>query len=251
MSNPKISAYLVCAGKYHDIDFARLELLKLLAKDERIRTTVAPDYNDVEAIKAADFLMTYTCDLIPPEPVQRELKSWLENGGRWFALHGTNSILRLLQTPDGLSVKTPREAPLFMEMLGSQFIAHPPLCDFEVEVVDGEHPVTKGVKSFKTFDELYVSEVHDGNRILMQTTWGGDCTGFEEANTPERAHPVLYERAYGAGAVLYFTLGHCRGKYDMQPLVEEYPVLERCSWEQPIYYDLLERGVKWAHGRDA
>ena len=39
MTNPKkIKAYLVAGGKYHDIDFARLELLKLLSEDERIRT---------------------------------------------------------------------------------------------------------------------------------------------------------------------------------------------------------------------
>ena len=31
----KIRCVLIAGGKYHDIDFARLELLKLLAADER------------------------------------------------------------------------------------------------------------------------------------------------------------------------------------------------------------------------
>ena len=36
----RLDVVLVAGGKYHDIDFARLELLKLLAEDERIRTRV-------------------------------------------------------------------------------------------------------------------------------------------------------------------------------------------------------------------
>ncbi|MEC7176667.1 MAG: ThuA domain-containing protein, partial [Pseudomonadota bacterium] len=33
----RIDCVLVAAGKYHDIDFARLELLKLLGEDMRFR----------------------------------------------------------------------------------------------------------------------------------------------------------------------------------------------------------------------
>ncbi|MBT7565567.1 MAG: ThuA domain-containing protein, partial [Porticoccaceae bacterium] len=34
-----MDAHFVTAGKYHDIDFARLEILKLLAEHTEIRTT--------------------------------------------------------------------------------------------------------------------------------------------------------------------------------------------------------------------
>ena len=46
--------------------------------------------------------------------------------------------------------------------------------------------------------------------------------------------------------MLYFTLGHCRGRYDMQPLMAEWPSEDRCSWELPVYYELLRRGIRWA-----
>ena len=61
----RIDAYLVCGGVWHDFDFARLELLKLLAEDERVRVQVSQHYEDVEAITASDFLVTYTCDVRP------------------------------------------------------------------------------------------------------------------------------------------------------------------------------------------
>ena len=41
MADKKINAYMVAAGMYHDIEHARLEVLKLLAEHETIRTKVA------------------------------------------------------------------------------------------------------------------------------------------------------------------------------------------------------------------
>ncbi len=57
----RIDAHFVAAGKYHDIDFARLEVLKLLGEHQNIRTTVAMDFSNVERIAACKFLITYTC----------------------------------------------------------------------------------------------------------------------------------------------------------------------------------------------
>ena len=56
--------HLIAAGKYHDIDFARLELLKLLAEGPELRTRVASSYADVGLLAAADLLITYTFDLV-------------------------------------------------------------------------------------------------------------------------------------------------------------------------------------------
>ena len=92
----RLDVVLVAGGKYHDIDFARLELLKLLAEDERIRTRVYEDYSNLHAISNADFLITYTCDVRPTLEQQKVLRDFVANGKRWLALHGTNSILQFL-----------------------------------------------------------------------------------------------------------------------------------------------------------
>ncbi|MGK0261314.1 MAG: hypothetical protein ACI96M_004773, partial [Candidatus Azotimanducaceae bacterium] len=86
-----VNVYLVAAGMYHDIDYARLELLKLLAENDKIRTQVAADYHDTEAISNADILITYTCNLVPSEEEQLVLRDFVASGKRWFALHGTNA----------------------------------------------------------------------------------------------------------------------------------------------------------------
>ena len=76
----RIDAHFVAAGKFHDIDFARLELLKLLAEHPHIRTTVATDYSDVERIAACKFLITYTCDLMPTTQQAAAIRAFVEPG---------------------------------------------------------------------------------------------------------------------------------------------------------------------------
>jgi type 1 glutamine amidotransferase len=247
MADP-IRVHLVCGGRYHDFDFARVELLKLLAEHDDIRTRVSEDYAPIEAIGEADFLVTYTCDVRPNEAQQQALAEYVSGGKRWLALHGTNAVLDF--TAKG--VAAPRSHPTFMQTLGSQFIAHPPIQPYTVTVADGGHPLVKDVEPFEATDELYLCEFHGEVRTLLETRYTGDAAGFVEADWPDdAARPVLYLHPYGKGEVLYFTLGHCRGRWDMRPVMEEYPVVERCSWELPVFYELLRRSLRWARGEGA
>ncbi len=235
--------YLVAAGDFHDIDFARLELLKLLAEHESVRTEVAANYHDIEAIQKSDFLITYTCNLVPSEAEQAALKAYIEGGKRWFALHGTNSILRFLPTG---GVEAPENAPVLMNLLGTQFIAHPPIQPFTVKVADPDHELVKGIEPFETDDELYLSRIHGDLHTLLETRYSGTAQGFVEADWPDdEPRPVYYINRSGNGEVLYLNLGHCRGHYDMQPMVDYYPMVERGSWEKPEYYELLRRGIRY------
>jgi type 1 glutamine amidotransferase len=239
----KIRAVLIAGGKYHDIDFARLELLKLLAEDERVRVRVFEDYHEVAAIAHADFIITYTCDVTPPLDAQEALRAFLEQGGRWYALHGTNSILRFLA--DG-RVDSPRLAPLFMQTLGSMFVAHPPIAPYRVTVADASHALVKGVEPFEASDELYLMETYGDLHVLLETRFAGEATGFVESQWPDQSHPVFYLKAHGKGAVLYLTLGHCRGHYDLEPLMDYWPTVDRCAWDLPVFQELLKRGIAWA-----
>ena len=46
----RIDVTLVAGGKYHNIDHARLELLKLLSEQPRIKVRVGEDYGDIDTI---------------------------------------------------------------------------------------------------------------------------------------------------------------------------------------------------------
>ncbi len=238
-------ALLVCGGRWHDIDFARKELTSLLYEDPEIRTTVAGDFEDTDALAKADFLVTYTCDLDVSEQAQQALADFVRGGKRWFALHGTNSVMEFLKE----GVAAPRTHPLLMRTLGSQFIAHPPIMPFRVEVSEPGHPLVKGIEPFDAEDELYLCEYHGKLQPLLETRFTGVAHGFVEKDWPDdEPRLVMYLHPEERGEVLYLTLGHCRGKYDMRPMMDIYPQVERGSWELPVYYELVRRGIRWAAG---
>lgn len=246
----RINAYFVCGGKYHDFDFPRLEVLRLLNEHEPIRARVGEDFSDIEAIGDADFLISYTCDVRPTEAQEKALADFVgEHGKRWFALHATNSFIEFT----GTHFKAPRIHRKYVEVLGSQFISHPPIARYPIDKAEGaeDHPLVRGLPDrFVVEDELYVSEYHGDIQPLLVTEWGGKGQeGFEEVDFDEvKKHPVLYLHQYGSGEVLYFTPGHARGRYDMQPLLEEYPHAERGAWMEQSYYEVLRRGIRWAAG---
>jgi type 1 glutamine amidotransferase len=240
-----IQCALVVGGKYHDFDFARLELLKILAERDQIRTRVFEDFEHIGAIAAADFIVSYTCDVIPSPAAQDNLRGFVEQGGRFYALHGTNSILRIL---DAGKVDTPDLAPSFMETLGTSFAAHPPIGEYRVELTAPDHPLCAGLRPFTVTDELYLSRARAEIEVLLHTTYRGETPNFTDSQWPEAAYPVLYLRKLGRGCVLYLTLGHCRGHYDLRPLSDWWPQIDRGSWATPVFYELLRRGIAWAGG---
>ena len=245
MLPPRVNVYLVVGGKYHDMDYARLEMLRLLGEHERIRTRVGEDYADIEAIEAADVLVTYTVDIVPDEATASRLRDWVAAGGRWLALHGTNSLLRWSKPHKAWLA--PRDAPLLMQTLGSQFLSHPPIAPYRVEVTDPAHPLVAGIEAFDADDELYLSELHPPLQVLLHTRWAGRTPAFVDSDWErDELRPVMYLKKTGQGEVLYLTLGHARGRYDMQPLMAEYPQVERGSWAVPAFHELLRRGIAWS-----
>jgi type 1 glutamine amidotransferase len=224
------------------MDFVRLELLKLLAEHDHYRVVVCDDYSNEDAIRGADALITYTCEVFPSESQQDALADFLNDGKRWFALHGTNSRLKYVK---GKGWTAPNDAPRFTDMLGSQFVAHPPIQPFTVST-SKSHPLVDGIDSFEADDEIYLCRFYGEHERLLETRYTGTAEGFEEEdwNSNDRV-PIMYLRQWGAGEVLYLNLGHARGRYDMQPIMDEYPEVERGSWKQPAFYELLRRGISW------
>lgn len=250
---PASRGTLVAGGKYHDFDYARLRLSELAFEHDHLRLRVCPDYEDAEAIAAGDFLISYTCDVRPSVDAQDVISNWVKAGGRWLALHGTNSALDL-GGPNG--VEAPRCFPTWVETLGSQFLSHPPIQPYDVEVADPSHWLVAGIDAFEVDDELYLMEHIDRDALhpLLTTSWSGTTPSFVDErwdDTEDSVRLVSYLRSFGDGSVLYNTLGHCRGHYDMEPVLSYYPDEQRGAWEKPEFIELLRRGMRWAMGETA
>ncbi len=242
----RVDVALVVGGRWHDVDFARERLLAGLGAHDAVRCSVHDDFSDVETLAAADAVVAYTCDVRPTADQARALRDAVEGGARLLGLHATNSAIDAPEAGQPRVFRTPDAMPEFTALLGNRFLAHPPIAEYLIEPADPSHALVGGIDAFTTTDEIYVTERADDLRVLLDVAFDGACPGFATDHGAGR-HPVLYTRRVGAGEVTYFTLGHCRGRFDVADLgVADTGVVDRIAWESPQYREVLRRCLAWA-----
>ena len=193
----------------------------------------------------------------PSDGEAEALRAWVEGGGRWLALHGTSSFLDPPSEASRGLYSAPALNPTFFEVLGNQFLSHPAIGPFSITVSPGAEtdPLLEGIGAFEATDELYLCRYQPGLVPLLETRWTGTTGGFADAEWPDDdPRLVLYRRPLGRGEVLYFTLGHCRSRFDMMQPGQpgpEWPTTDRWSWELAEYLQLLRRGLAWATGLES
>jgi type 1 glutamine amidotransferase len=106
----------------------------------------------------------------------------------------------------------------FTKMIGGHFVTHPPIQEFEIQVDDSRHPITKGIQSFNVVDELYVTDYDTSSiHILLSASFEG------------KRSPMVWVKPYGAGRVVYIAPGH-----DFRTFLN------------PLFLQLVEQAVRWA-----
>jgi len=111
-------------------------------------------------------------------------------------------------------------------MVGGQWVAHPGgIIDYEVNIIDHEDPITRGLDDFWIHSEQYLMHVDPSNEVLATTTFGGEYCPWIEGTVM----PVVWKRMWGAGRVFYTSLGHVTKDFDV-----------------PEAKEIVERGMLWA-----
>ena len=96
--------------------------------------------------------------------------------GRARRPHGGAARHELCARPDARRLGgADDDLPLWIDTLGSQFIAHPPIAPYLVDNVAPEHWLVAGVEPFEATDELYLNEYPD--RAALQPLLQHDLSG--------------------------------------------------------------------------
>ncbi len=110
----------------------------------------------------------------------------------------------------------------YIELVGAQFQRHGTGV-FRSSVAETEHPILKGFRGFESWDETYIHTKHnEKDRIVLEYREGRD--GKE---------PWTWVRTHGKGRVFYTAWGH-----------------DARTWSHPGFHNLVERGIRWAVGRN-
>ncbi|KQM21984.1 ThuA domain-containing protein [Novosphingobium sp. Leaf2] len=250
--------HVICGAPTHDTGYVRVELLTALQRHEDAWVTVGDDFSDIAKIVAADAIVAYTCNVSPDAAALDALEAFLDRGGRLFAMHATNALIRFTDGPpivaQGIAipgqVDTTDTNPRFTRLLGSRFLAHLLLAPMQVDIAAPDHPLVAGIAPFAVEDEPYVLELTAPAQVLLTARFSGSNPGYVLSDWPDPVDRVqMYLRPHGKGSVLYLALGHSSGRHDFQPLMEEGPVT-RGPWEAPGFRQVLDRAVAWAVGAD-
>ena len=134
---------------------------------------------------------------------QKAVVEFVEAGGGFLNLH--NSM--------GLYPKGP-----YLDLVGGRYKGHGPLERFGVEVVDGEHPVTRGVSSFFVADEQHTPS-YDVQKVSLLLRNRSDQGKVGAAGWAYQA---------GQGRLCHLANGHTRESLD-----------------HPMFQRLMRNAVKW------
>jgi uncharacterized protein len=110
----------------------------------------------------------------------------------------------------------------YIDLVGGQFLRHN-TGTFRTTIAEPNHPIMKGFRGFTTWDETYVhAKLNEKGRTVLEFRAEG-----------KDQEPWTWVRTQGKGRVFYTAWGH-----------------DERTWGNPGFQNLVERGIRWAVGRD-
>ena len=187
---------------------------EILVKSGKFDVKVCEDPHILESAAALErydviVFLIYTKPTIPVEALENLLNA-VKGGKGFFVQH--------------LASASFAEWEEFGKLCGRKWVmgtsGHGPRSVFKSNIVNKEHPITKGLGDFDTDDELY-AKLQGTGRINVLVSADSDWS--------KKAEPLVFTSKYGQGRVVYNAYGHDR-KALMTPNVQK----------------LIARGVEWA-----
>jgi type 1 glutamine amidotransferase len=189
-------------------------LAEVLGEDPRMEADVVeqPEFLGMDETNDYDVIVIHFMSWEKPTPGQQareNLQKFVNDGKGLFVLHfGCGAF---------------RDWPEFQNLSGRvwdpDLRAHDPRGPFGVDIVNKEHPITRGMASFQTEDELYTCLAGDRPIDLLATA---------RSKVDGKDYPMAFVLKYGKGRVFHCALGH-----DVKAI------------KNPPAAELLRRGCAW------
>ncbi|NLO73304.1 MAG: ThuA domain-containing protein [candidate division WS1 bacterium] len=124
-------------------------------------------------------------------------------------------------------------------LLWREGTSHGAYHEFEVKIVDQDHPITRAMGDFRIWDELYhnLIPLHNVPCHILATAFSSPDSGGTGKD-----EPVMVVTQYGEARVFHMVLGHVwrQGQF------ENYPGEKMTTFENPHFQTALVRGCEWA-----
>ena len=194
------------------VRFKQLEPALKARGIELTYTDVPDDLNPETLAEYYGVVLYANIDAISPSQ-EKALLDFVESGKGFIPLHCATYCFR--------------NSDAVVALMGGQFLRHGGQ-EFATEIAAPRHPVMQGFSGFRSWDETYIHTKHnEKNRTVLEYRVQGDQA---EGQTRE---PWTWVRTQGKGRVFYTAWGH-----------------DQRTWSNPGFQNLVERGIRWACGKD-
>jgi type 1 glutamine amidotransferase len=153
-------------------------------------------------------------DLRWPAETETALLKFIENGGGFVTFHASSSVF--YKWPEFQEIST---AAWIMDTT-----SHGKVSETNVSITVQKHPVTKGMKDFVIFDELWLNAAVNPKFEVL-----GTASNQKTTEEGIKAQPAIMVAGYGKGRIFHTILGH-----DVKAM------------ENEGFRALLLRGIEWA-----
>jgi predicted dehydrogenase len=195
-------ALILIGGVYHDFEANAEVMAGLLRENGVCESRITSDRKALTRLAGYDLVIIYASSDNMTPAQEKSLCEFVKGGGGLLGVH-TATVFGV-------------DNPAYMEMIGSRFINHGPITEFQVNLA-GDHEITRRVDGFKVTDEFYVMEKKTRRyEVLATAMWQG------------KTHPMAYVRPYGKGRVCYIALGH-----------------DERAFRSPQFQKLVSQGARW------
>ena len=213
---PKPVRVLLVSGQditSHDWRLTGPVLAAAIRKDPRIEVNIVenPKILATRLIDDYDAIVLHFMNWQAPDPgpeARANLKRFVAGGKGLVLVHFACGAFQ--------------EWPEFVQFAGRvwdpKMRAHDPRGEFKVEIADPQHPITHGLKSFETVDELYTCLTGDVPiHVVAQA----------RSKVDGKDYPMAFTLSFGKGRVFHCVLGH-----DVQAINNPVGELYRrgCAW---------------------
>ena len=192
-------------------------LKKVLTADKRLSVDVVedPEYLASEKLDQYDTIVLHFMNWEKPDPsrkAQQNLQKFVESGKGLVLVHFACGAFQDWDKFEDLAglVYDPDKRP------------HDPYGKFRVDIANKSHPITKGLDSFETVDELYTCLTGDKPVEVIASAI---------SKVDQKVYPIAFVLNCGNGRVFHSVLGH-----DIQAIANRHVA------------ELFRRGCAWTAG---
>lgn len=238
----KSTAFALIGDRYHNSDYIRTALGKILVRELGLTIDFTDNVQQLnrETLQGYKMLILFrdamewpngynntpVAQVVsqPPVPtIEPTVAEWMtaEQGEAVKSFVAAGGAALLYHNVTYIAAANPQ----FREVLGAATEGHPPLRPYKVQIVNADHPITRGLTDFVVTDEQHYLVYDLAPDALLLRSVNEDGLTFKELGTQCEAG-WAYE--YGKGRVCYLAPGHT------------IPAL----WN-PTYVQIQQNAVRW------